>query len=174
MKKAIVIGTALACIALVIYVMARGFGMNPHAVPFLLSGKPAPDFHIKRLDSDAQVSLSQFKGKPIVINFWATWCRPCAQQHPVLEWAARKYSGQVVFLGIVFEDSEANTKRFLSQHGFGFIQLFDPHSTVAVDYGVSGVPETYFIDLNGIIHHKVASPFVSTDEFVVHIQKILQ
>ena len=174
MKKAIYTGTALACIVLAIYVMARGFGMDPHAVPFLLSGKPAPDFRMKRLESDAQVSLSQFKGKPLVINFWATWCKPCALEHPVLEWAAQKYGDRAIFLGIVFEDSKANAKRFLSQHGSRFIHLFDRQSTVAVDYGVSGVPETYFIDRNGIIHHKVTSPFVRIEDFTAHIESILQ
>ena len=92
----------------------------------------------------------------------------------MLDWAAKKYAGQATFLGIVFEDNEQNTKRFLQQNGWSFVQLFDPKSTVAVDYGVSGVPETYFIDRNGIINHKVAAPFVDPREFVAHMESILQ
>ncbi|GMU58353.1 MAG: TlpA family protein disulfide reductase [Myxococcales bacterium] len=174
MKKPIAVGSALAIIALTVYVMAKGFGSNPHEVPFLLSGKPAPAFTIKRLDNDQPVSFSDFKGKPLVINFWATWCGPCQTEHPVLDWAAKKYEGQAVFLGIVFEDNEQNTKRFLAQNGWSFVQLFDPKSTVAVDYGVSGVPETYFIDRNGIINHKVAAPFVDPREFAAHMETILK
>lgn len=174
MKRALGVGFAFAVIGLVVYVMAKGFGNDPHAVPFLLSGKPAPDFAIKRLDDDTVVTLAEFKGKPIVINFWATWCGPCQLEHPVLDWAAKTYGDQVVFLGIVFEDTEQNTKQFLQRNGWSFVQLFDPKSTVAVDYGVSGVPETYFIDRNGIIHHKVAAPFVDRSQFAAHIQTILQ
>lgn len=174
MKRTLAVATAFAVIGLVVYVMARGFGNDPHAVPFLLSGKPAPNFTIKRLDNDTTVTLADFKGKPIVINFWATWCGPCQTEHPVLDWAAKKYRDQAVFLGIVFEDNEKNTKQFLQRNGWSFIQLFDPKSTVAVDYGVSGVPETYFIDKNGIINHKVAAPFVDPNEFAAHLQTILK
>ncbi|MEW5738289.1 MAG: redoxin domain-containing protein [Myxococcota bacterium] len=174
MKKQVAVGSALAVIALVVYIMAKGFGTDPHAVPFLLSGKPAPAFTIKRLDNDQLVSLADFKGKPIVINFWATWCGPCQTEHPVLDWAAKKYANDAVFLGIVFEDNEQNTKRFLARNGWSFVQLFDPKSTVAVDYGVSGVPETYFIDRHGIINHKVAAPFVDPREFAAHMETILK
>jgi cytochrome c biogenesis protein CcmG/thiol:disulfide interchange protein DsbE len=173
-KRTLAVAAAFAAIGLIVFVMAKGFGNDPHAVPFLLAGKPAPNFTIKRLDNDATVSLSDFKGKPVVINFWATWCGPCQTEHPVLDWAAKTYGDRAVFLGIVFEDNEQNTKKFLARNGWSFVQLFDPKSTVAVDYGVSGVPETYFIDRAGIIHHKVASPFVDPREFSAHLQSILQ
>ncbi len=150
---------ALAIIGLLIFVLFKAFGTDPHEVPFLLNGKPAPNFKIKRLDNDQEVTLDQFKGRPIVLNFWATWCGPCKAEHPVLEYAWKKYEKDAVFLGIVFEDNEQNTKRFLAENGWSFPQLFDPKSTVAVDYGVSGVPETYFITKEGIIQGKVAAPF---------------
>ncbi len=149
---------ALSVIVLIVYVMARGFGTNPHEVPFMLTGKVAPDFSIKRLDTGETVTLAQFKGQPVVLNFWASWCGPCKQEHPVLEWAARQFAGRVVFLGIVFEDSEENTKRFLKENGWSLTQLFDPKSTVAVDFGVAGVPETYFITREGNILGKYAAP----------------
>jgi cytochrome c biogenesis protein CcmG/thiol:disulfide interchange protein DsbE len=174
MKRTIAVATAFAVIGLMVYVMAKGFGTDPHAVPFLLSGRPAPNFTIKRLDNDQPVSLADYKGKPIVLNFWSTWCGPCKMEHPVLDWASRTYGNRAVFLGIVFEDNEQNTKRFLKENGWSFPQLFDPKSTVAVDFGVSGVPETYFIDRNGIIHHKVAAPFADPREFSAHIETILQ
>lgn len=173
MKRALGIGTSLAVVAFVVYIMAKGFGTDPHEVPFLLAGKKAPPFTIKRLDNDTTVSLSEFAGKPIVINFWATWCGPCKAEHPVLDWAAKQYADQAVFLGIVFEDSEENTKRFLAQNGWSFVQLYDPKSTVAVDYGVSGVPETYFIDRQGVIVGKYAAPFTDPRLFAQHLARIL-
>ncbi len=174
MKKTLAVGSALLVITFIVYVLARGFGSNPHAVPFLLAGKKAPNFTIKRLDTDQPVSLSEFAGKPVVLNFWATWCGPCKQEHPVLDWAAKQYGDRVVFLGIVFEDNEQNTKRFLAENGWGFTQLFDPKSTVAVDYGVSGVPETYFLSREHVIVKKTAAPFVDPRHFAAEIQEILQ
>jgi cytochrome c biogenesis protein CcmG/thiol:disulfide interchange protein DsbE len=174
MKRHLALGASLAIIAFGVYVMAKGFGTDPHGVPFLLAGKKAPPFTIKRLDNDTTVSLADFAGKPIVINFWATWCGPCKMEHPVLDWAAKQYGDRAVFLGIVFEDTEENTKRFLAQNGWGFVQLFDPKSTVAVDYGVSGVPETYFIDRQGIIVGKHAAPFVDPREFTARLAQIVQ
>jgi cytochrome c biogenesis protein CcmG, thiol:disulfide interchange protein DsbE len=90
----------------------------------------------------------------------------------VLEWASRRWGDQVVFLGIVFEDTEANTKRFLADNGWGLTQLFDPDSTVAVDYAVAGVPETYFIDRKGIITSKHAMP-IDPDTMAARIKEIL-
>jgi cytochrome c biogenesis protein CcmG/thiol:disulfide interchange protein DsbE len=173
MKRTIAVAVALSVIGFVVYVMAKGFGTDPHEVPFMLTGKKAPNFTIKRLDNDTIVSLDQFKGQPIVLNFWATWCGPCKMEHPVLDWAAKEYGGKAVFLGIVFEDTEVNTKRFLRDNGWSFVQLFDPKSTVAVDYGVSGVPETYFINREGIIVGKYPAPFTDPREFVARLSEIL-
>jgi cytochrome c biogenesis protein CcmG, thiol:disulfide interchange protein DsbE len=151
-------GAALALVGFAIYVMAKGFGSDPHRVPFMLEQRPAPEFRLKRLDTGEEVTLSQLKGKPLVLNFWATWCGPCKYEHPVLEWAAKKYADRATFVGIVFEDTEANTKRFLETYGWTLMQLFDPKSTVAVDYAVAGVPETYFIRKDGTIALKKAEP----------------
>jgi cytochrome c biogenesis protein CcmG/thiol:disulfide interchange protein DsbE len=174
MKRPLGVAAALLIIGFVVYVMAKGFGTDPHAVPFLLAGKPAPNFTIKRLDNDTTVSLKDFAGRPMVINFWATWCGPCKMEHPVLDWAAKNYQDKAVFIGIVFEDNEANTKRFLKENGWSFVQLFDPKSTVAVDYGVSGVPETYFINKEGIIVGKYAAPFTDPRDFNQRMSEILR
>lgn len=174
MKRTVSIVVALILIGGLVFILGRAFGTNPHSVPFKLVGKKAPNFTIKRLDTDELVSLSSFAGKPVVLNFWATWCGPCKVEHPVLDWAASEYGDEVVFLGIVFEDTEANTKRFLKENGWSFPQLFDPRSTVAVDYGVSGVPETYFINRDGIIVKKSIYPFQAPEQFAREIKEILQ
>ncbi len=173
MRRGIVLAIAIAAIGLVLWVMFKGFGTDPRAVPFMLTNKPAPEFQIKRLDTGEMVKLSDFKGQPIVLNFWATWCGPCAMEHPVLEWGAKRFKDKAIFLGIVFEDSEENTKDFLKRRGWSLTQLFDAKSTVAVDYGVAGVPETYFINRQGVIVGKIAAP-LDQETLVSGIAEILK
>src|SRR5687767_2345388 len=127
MKKGwvITLGSLGVCAALV-FVLYAGFGRNPHEVPFLLSGKPAPAFTLRALDSGKPVSLEQFRGRPVVINFWASWCGPCKIEHPVLEWGAAQFGSQAQFLGIIFEDTEENAQEFLQDMGASFPHLVDP------------------------------------------------
>ncbi|PTL77271.1 redoxin domain-containing protein [Vitiosangium sp. GDMCC 1.1324] len=157
MNWRVTISFIILCLGL-LGVLYKGFGSDPHAVPFMLKGQPATPFTLRALDSGMRVSLQELKGKPVVINFWASWCGPCKMEHPVLEWGSREFGNQAQFMGIVFEDTEDNARQFLSQMGASFPQLVDPHSRVAVDYGVAGVPETYFIDAQGIIRGKHVGP----------------
>ena len=155
--RILVIG-GLVCAALVALLMF-GFGRNPHEVPFKLEGKPAPAFDLKELDSESVVSLAELKGRPVVLNFWSSWCVPCVQEHGILERGARVFGQQAEFLGVVFEDSDENARGFLDRHGRGGVrQLVDPRSATAVDFGVAGVPETYFIDASGVIRGKHVGP----------------
>jgi cytochrome c biogenesis protein CcmG, thiol:disulfide interchange protein DsbE len=171
-KRWIVVAIAAATACTLLYVFYAGFGTNPHEVPFMLAGSKAPLFTMKRLDTGEDVQLKDFIGKPIVLNFWATWCGPCKMEHPSLEWGYRKYGRDVVFLGVVFEDSEENTKKFIAENGGSFLQLFDPKSTVAVDYGVAGVPETYFINKAGTIVGKYPFP-IDPPTLAKRIEEIL-
>lgn len=166
-----VVGVALAIVIAVIGIFYRGFGTDPHAVPFMLRGQPAPAFTLRRLDNNAPLSLESMKGRPVVINFWASWCGPCAQEHPYLRWGVEKFGKDVQFVGIVFEDTDDAARQFLSQNGSFFPQLSDPQSRTSVDYGVAGVPETYFIDSNGIIVDKYVGP-IRPDQLAANIQKL--
>jgi len=158
-RRGLFIGLSLAAIAAVLlFVLAKGFGRDPHEVPFQLRGKPAPDFTLKRLDNGTPVKLSDLKGKPLVLNFWASWCGPCKMEHPVVTMAAQRFGQEVQFFGVVFEDTEENARAFAGAPDPRFPQLLDERSRMAVDYGVTGVPETYFIDAGGIIRDKVAFP----------------
>jgi cytochrome c biogenesis protein CcmG/thiol:disulfide interchange protein DsbE len=131
---------------------------NIREVPFMLKGKPAPPFRLVPIGGGEAVTLEQLKGKPVVLNFWASWCGPCRLEHPILEWGHRRFGEEAVFLGVVFEDTEMNAVKFLAENGSAFPQMMDPKGTLAVEYAVAGVPETYFIDRAGIITGKHVGP----------------
>jgi cytochrome c biogenesis protein CcmG, thiol:disulfide interchange protein DsbE len=154
-------------------IFASRFGKDTHKVPFMLRGQPAPAFDLGKLNGEGRLSLADFKGKPVVLNFWATWCRPCVYEHPVLEWGAREFGDQVGFVGMVFEDNESSARQFLAQHGRSFPQLFDPDSRIAVEYGAAGVPETYFIDAQGIIVDKYDLGPISPEELSSRVRGLL-
>jgi cytochrome c biogenesis protein CcmG/thiol:disulfide interchange protein DsbE len=103
------------------------------------------------------VALDSLRGKPVVINFWATWCVPCFQEHPALTEAARSFP-DVQFLGIVYEDDEALTQQFLRERGSAYPTLMDKEGRAAIAFGVFGVPETFFIDAGGRIVEKFVGP----------------
>ena len=117
--------------------------------------RPAPDFTLPvlppyREDWGETLRLSDHLGKkPVVLNFWASWCLPCYEEAPVLEATWRRYRDRVLFLGINTQDKEEEALRFIAQFGLTFPQVYDPRGRVGVDYGMYGVPETFFIDREG-------------------------
>jgi cytochrome c biogenesis protein CcmG/thiol:disulfide interchange protein DsbE len=141
---------------LMLLMLAQGFGRDPHAVPSVLKNTPAPAFSL--LDTQGRtVSLEQLKGQSVVLNFWSTWCMPCKQEYPLLMAAQKRYP-DVAFLGVVYVDSPANITHYLQRAGVNYPHLLDPEGHTAIDYGVAGVPETFFIDASGTIMQKVAGP----------------
>jgi len=148
----------LVLIVGLVMVLASGFGKNPNALPDARTGDRAPAFALGDLDGE-RWTLEELSGRPVVLNFWATWCGPCKLEHPLLLSAARAYP-DVVFLGVVYSDEPGKARRYLDEQGSAYPHLVDPDGRVALDYGVGGVPETYFIDRSGMIVQKVAAPLV--------------
>lgn len=139
----------------VIVLLAYGFRTDPRAIPTPLVGKPAAAFRLKTFDGP-EISLEGLRGRVVVVNFWASWCYPaCYEEAPVLErgWRAYKDRG-VMLVGINIQDKEEPARRFLAQFNHTFPNAPDPAGRVSVDYGVYGVPETFFIDRAGRIRAK--------------------
>lgn len=119
----------------------------------------APDFKVTLLDLNKggdsvrgkEVSLNSYKGKTLVLNFWAPWCKPCKEEAPILEKVYKRYKSKVEFLAIAIRDSDQNIKNFVKKYNLTFQIGIDTDAEATVKYGVSGLPETFFIDANGKI-----------------------
>ena len=154
----VALGLGFAVVLPLLAILVLNLGRDPHAVRSPLIGRPAPSFTLTPVGGGAPVSLESLRGKPVVINFWATWCVPCFQEHPALQGAARAMGSDVQFLGVVYEDDEARVRSFLAERGQAYPSLLDGGARTAIAYGVAGVPETYFIDGAGRISAKYSLP----------------
>ena len=152
-----VMAVGLAVTVPLIGLLLLNIGRNPSAISSPLIKKPAPDVRMKNLEGGGSLQISSLRGRPIVINFWATWCIPCIQEHAALNAAARS-NPDVTFLGVVYEDSTENTMRFLAERGSAYNSYADEDGKAAIAFGVYGVPETYFIDAKGTIVDKYVGP----------------
>jgi cytochrome c biogenesis protein CcmG/thiol:disulfide interchange protein DsbE len=144
-----------AAVLPVLALLAYGFWTNPREIPSPLLGRAATPFALTTFDK-APLALEDLRGKIVVLNFWASWCIPaCYDEAPALErtWLAYKDKG-VVVVGVNVQDTEAPAKKFLARFGHSFPNAPDPKGHVAVDYGVYGVPETFFIDRRGRVRFK--------------------
>ncbi len=130
---------------------------NPSAISSPLIEKPAPDVLLQSLNGGAPLQLSSLRGRPAMVNFWATWCVPCVQEHASLNAGARA-NPDVAFLGVVYEDSAENAQGFLAQRGSAYDSYVDENGRAAIAFGVYGVPETFFIDARGKIVDKFVGP----------------
>jgi len=135
--------------------LAYGFRTDPRAVPSPLVGRPAPPSTLTLFD-DGALRLDDLRGKVVVLNFWASWCYPaCYEEAPVLEEGWRTYRDRgAVIVGIDIQDTEEGARRFIEQFGLTFPNGPDPRGKISIDYGVYGVPETFFIDRQGRIRAK--------------------
>lgn len=151
-RTALVVGLVLSLPLLVF--LALGFRSDPRTIESPLLDKPAPAFELVDLEGN-RVALEELRGKPVLINFWATWCQPCIAEHPVLQRGAQRWAGRAHFLGIIYHDEVEAIRAFQARRGGWGSTLVDPGSAVAIRYGVYGAPETFILDSEGIVRQKV-------------------
>jgi cytochrome c biogenesis protein CcmG/thiol:disulfide interchange protein DsbE len=157
----------------VLALLAYGFKLNPRDVPSPLVGRPAAPFALTSYDGTT-VQLSELRGKVVVLNFWASWCVPaCYDEAPVLERGWRAYRDRgVVVLGVAIQDKDEAARKFIRDFRLSFANAPDPGGKVSVDYGVYGVPETFFIDREGRIRTKHVGA-VSDQAFAASVEPLL-
>ena len=142
-------------------VFVRRIDTDITLTPSPLIGKDAPEVSVRYLDSTEQFRLSDYEGQIVVVNFWASWCGNCRVEHAALNVAAATYSEPgVTFVGIAYQDRESASLQFLEELGRGepYVYGIDEGSRVAVEYGILGLPETFFIDADGVVRAKVSGP----------------
>jgi len=115
----------------------------------------APDFSLGLFDgSTFTLSSALQSGKPLVVNFWASWCGPCADEAPVMQDAARRYGDSVTFVGVDVQDIDSDAQAFMQKYGITYRNGSGNAGPISVQYGMRGVPETYFIASDGHLVRK--------------------
>lgn len=133
---------------------------SPGALPSALIGKPAPAIDLPGLGEGApRLTLDSFKGRPVAINFFASWCIPCRAEHPLLLQLSAQYGVQVI--GIAWKDRPADARAFLAELGDPYAATGeDEKGRTGIDFGITGVPETFLLDKDGIVRWRIAGPLM--------------
>lgn len=167
MKRWWAILPLLAFAGLVVVAFIQLSRPAPAPASFISPARPAPEFDVPSLDG-AQVNLKDYAGRPVLVNFWATWCAPCKLEHPLLVEMSKQ---GVEIVGILYKDPTGldGARQILVQDGNPFVAVgLDPAGDLGIDFGLSGVPESFLIDANGQIIKTKRNYFIDEDmrEFV--------
>jgi cytochrome c biogenesis protein CcmG/thiol:disulfide interchange protein DsbE len=160
----------LVLVALAVLVATGGAGL---LTPALRVGDRAPDFSLADLEGEP-VTLAQFAGRPVIINFWASWCIPdCAEEFPVLADALERYADAgLAVIGIVYRDRSEPARAFGVQHGATWPLAMDPGEAVARAYGVYGPPENWLIGPDGRVVSRQIGPYTA-EELAAQLDALL-
>jgi cytochrome c biogenesis protein CcmG, thiol:disulfide interchange protein DsbE len=135
------------------------FGLLSKGSSGLEVGEAAPTQPLPRLEDPGSESLTDYRGRWVLVNFWASWCEPCQEEAPALERFQRQYRGpKFTVLGIDTQDLSGDGRGFVSQYGLSYPQLRDGNGDAADDYGTTGVPENFLIDPGGKVRLLVRGP----------------
>jgi cytochrome c biogenesis protein CcmG/thiol:disulfide interchange protein DsbE len=167
-------------VALVALLVILALGLRRSQQGTVQPGDKIPDFSLKMFDGynfqgKSEVKLSELRGNVVVINFWASWCKPCEQEAADLEQAWQYYqpSGDVVFLGADYVDTEPEARAYLEKFNISFPNGPDMGTRISQMFRIKGVPETYFIDREGVLQYIQVGPFASIGQIQSIVDKLL-
>jgi cytochrome c biogenesis protein CcmG/thiol:disulfide interchange protein DsbE len=165
----------LAFALLIGFMALIGWGLNRSMRGSISTGDKVRDFSFMTFNGE-EVSTSDYAGKVILVNFWASWCKPCEQEARELEEAYQHYKpdGEVVFLGLTYVDTEPNSLAYLKKFGITYPNGPDLATKISQSFRVRGVPETFIIDQEGRLAYFKAGPFSSTDEIIEIVDGVLE
>jgi len=173
-------------VQIVIWVVLVGFlaflalGLNRAQQGTVQPGQKIDNFTLPlfsgyEIDGKSEVQLEDLRGKVVVINFWASWCKPCEQEAAELQRAWEEYepTRQVVFLGVDYVDTEPEARVYLKKFGITFANGPDLATRISQYFRIKGVPETYFVDKQGVLQYVQVGPFTSIDQIRAQIDPLL-
>lgn len=150
--------SVMTAIGILTGLLAFGFTRDPKIVKSPLIGLPAANFTVSELNTGEPLELAGLKGSAVLLNFWASWCAACRDEAPLLEAAHQKWGGDqgnFRVIGIAIQDTVEDARKFAKRFGKTYYLALDkPTGDIAINYGVYGVPESFFIDAEGIIRFK--------------------
>jgi cytochrome c biogenesis protein CcmG, thiol:disulfide interchange protein DsbE len=142
----------------VAWLLLSGLGRDPREVASPLIGRAAPQWSLTTLGGQPLAS-ADLAGRPYVLNFWASWCVPaCVDEHPVLAAAHDRYGDEVAIVGVLYQDEANDAAGFLARYGDAGYDHVSDDGRLAIEYGVTGPPETFFIDADGIVRARQWGP----------------
>lgn len=164
---------ALGVVIFFVALLAYGFTRDARYIRSPLIGRQATDFRLK-LFAGETLGLKDLRGKAVLVNFWASWCSECRVEAPDLEasWQAHK-NEDVVFVGVNMQDKDSDARAFLKEFGITYPNGWDENGKAPVDYGVWGIPETFFLDRQGRITYKHVGA-IDQDTIVAKINQAMQ
>jgi peroxiredoxin len=162
----------LKLLAIILSLAVLVAGCNGGTSQGSLVGQPAPNFTF-HVTEEQSVSLSDLQGGPVLLNFWASYCGPCASEMPYLQqvYDAWQEKGLIV-LAINLGESYSDVGNFMQSYGFSFPVLLDSEGTIAYQYGVGLIPATFFIDSQGIIQHVQVGAFRSVADIEIILSQL--
>jgi cytochrome c biogenesis protein CcmG/thiol:disulfide interchange protein DsbE len=167
------VGVVVALLGLLAWKVAQGD--SEVTSELARGGAPtAPAFTLERLDGNGELSIESLRGKAVVLNFWASWCAPCKDETPLLQEAWQRWEDKgVVFVGVDVKDFRGDARDFLARYGVTYPNVYDGKGSTVGRYGVTGFPETYFIDAAGKVRYRIAGPVEDAADLDAAIERAL-
>ena len=166
--------TILIILSIIVLVASLAIGCSQSSLAISSENGPlAPDFTLPTLYGE-MLTLSELRGRPVLLKFWTTWCTSCRYQMPFIQEAFEEKGQEVHFISVNIGEKQDHVRKHVEDKGLGFTVALDRNRTVASDYSVAAIPVIFFIDENGTVKHRKLGPFGSTDEVLNAIDELFK